>query len=59
MIIPAWLISVLAFLYSCEYIYRFFRFDHNYIYLGKALGRLILTGTYLYIFSDEPVEVDR
>jgi hypothetical protein len=59
MTIPAWVICTLAFLYSCEYIYRFFRFEHNYIYLGKALGRLILSGTFLYIFVAEPPDALR
>ena len=55
-LIPAWHIAVLALLYVAEYIYRAWRQqDKRYIYLGKAFGRLLLSGTYLYFSIAPPV----
>ena len=59
MIISAWLIALLALVYAIEYVHRFFRSAHNYIYLGKALGRFILCSTYFYIALDNPADSER
>jgi hypothetical protein len=59
MIIPAWLIAVLALVYSVEYVHRFLRLQHNYIYLGKALGRLILAIVYVYITLTNPPDSEK
>ena len=59
MVIPAWHLAVLFFLYAAEYLWRFFtRRENRYISLGKAIGRLTMTGVYMYlsIFDNTPAQ---
>lgn len=53
--IPAWLIALMALLYAGEYVFRFVKY-RNYIHLGKAIGRFVLFGVYLYISLYNPAE---
>jgi hypothetical protein len=60
MLIPASHIAVLALLSAAEYLYRFYSDPiHRYASLGKAIGRLLLAGTYLFIALDDPTEAVR
>jgi uncharacterized membrane protein len=56
--IPAWHIALLASLYAAEYVRRAFEVKgKKYLYIGKALGRAILAGVYLY-FSFIPTDAE-
>lgn len=49
MLIPAWHIGVLALLYAAEYFWRAWQLkERRYMYVGKAIGRLILGGVYVW-----------
>lgn len=49
MLIPAWHIGVLALLYAAEYFWRAYKLpDRQYMYIGKAFGRLILGAVYVW-----------
>jgi hypothetical protein len=55
LLIPAWHISVLCALYAAEYVFRFlWEPEKRFISLGKAFGRLLLTGVYLYLAIERP-----
>lgn len=59
MLIPAWLIAVMASLYALEYFRRFLlKPRESYLALGKAIGRVILAGVYWYV-GIFPVYLDR
>ena len=53
--VPAWLIAAMALFYTVEYVYRFIVF-RNYVYLGKAIARFVLTGVYVGIAIYDPGE---
>lgn len=60
MFVPAWHIGLMALAYAGEYFWRFVkRNDKKFISLGKALGRLLLAGTYLYIELAGPSEAQK
>jgi len=54
-LIPAWHIGVLAMLYACEYLWRARTLvEKRFMYLGKAFGRMLLGGVYLF-FAVRPM----
>jgi hypothetical protein len=58
MLIPAHHIAILAALYAAEYFWRAWQLkDRRYMYIGKAVGRLILTVVYLW-FALFPAEAE-
>lgn len=58
MLIPAWHIGILATLYALEYFWRAYKLpQRRYMYVGKAIGRLILGGVYLW-FALAPTEAE-
>lgn len=49
LLIPAWHIGILAVLYAAEYFWRAWMLrDRRFMYVGKAIGRLILAAPYFY-----------
>lgn len=57
-LIPAHHIAILALLYAVEYFYRAWELrDRRYMYIGKALGRLIIALVYFW-FVFAPVDAD-
>lgn len=58
MLIPAWMIAILALLYALEYFQRvWFREEKRYIWFGKGIGRLIVAVTYA-VFAVVPVDAN-
>lgn len=58
MLIPAWVIAILAWLYAFEYLYRgIVEREKRYAWMGKFVGRVVLAGTYS-IFAIAPIDVN-
>ena len=56
-VVHPYVIVAMAALYTIEYVYRFIRIrPRNYIYLGKAMARGILTGIYMWVWLTNPSE---
>lgn len=57
--IPAYHIAILALLYAAEYFWRAWKLaDRRYMYIGKAIGRLMLAGVYsIFTFVEIDAEV--
>lgn len=57
-LIPAHHIAILAALYAAEYFWRAYQLqERRYMYIGKAVGRLIVAGVYLW-FALSPTDAE-
>lgn len=57
--LPLWSLGLAALVYALEYLWRASsQKDRRFLYLGKAVGRVLLAGTFFYVsWTDLPQDM--